>query len=542
MGASSGGGGTVVVPNIQATATTLDAGSDATVTRTGSNTNPTFNFGIPRGDQGVQGPTGAQGPVGPTGATGPAGAQGATGPAGPQGVQGETGPQGAPFLISKIYDTYEDMNAGYATDGLQEGQLVAIATSTGGSYGGWIYAKGATAYDFFYDISTTEGVQGPTGPAGPQGPEGPQGPAGPQGEQGVEGPAGPAGPTGPAGPAGTYEQGSGISIQNSSISARLSQAEGNAALFGEDGGLYVPETSNPYTPGNGISIVGQTISASLSDDASNAIKFGSDNALYVPASTPGTGGKAYARFVVGTSAAGWTGDMVDYLCDGVDDQVEIQAAIDALPEGGGEVVLLDGTYNIFEPIKVTKDNTVIFGNGNGTILVYTDSSSSLLVVSSNNVTIGMFLAESTVQTSTNSTCIYSTGEGTKFLNITAKNIPCNCIGLANPGSRGTIQNCCIEGDANLTGIGVWARGSNHILSNNISYNCQTGLQILEPSSSCLIAGNICFRGTGEPSDYSSSQYNIIIEGIGNLCVGNLIPGKNYVDNGSDNTFANNKYR
>ncbi len=69
---SNGGGGSVIVPTINATATTLAAGSDATVTKTGSNTNVTFNFGIPQGVQGNQGPTGPPGPAGqgvPTGGT-----------------------------------------------------------------------------------------------------------------------------------------------------------------------------------------------------------------------------------------------------------------------------------------------------------------------------------------------------------------------------------------------------------------------------------------------------------------------------------------
>lgn len=64
-GAGSGGG-TVVIPNINATATTLPAGSDATVTKTGSNTNVVFNFGIPQGDQGNQGPAGQGVPTGGT--------------------------------------------------------------------------------------------------------------------------------------------------------------------------------------------------------------------------------------------------------------------------------------------------------------------------------------------------------------------------------------------------------------------------------------------------------------------------------------------
>lgn len=61
------GGGGSVTPNIQATAETLPAGSEATVTRTGSNANPVFNFGIPEGDPGNPGTPGAPGAKGDPG-------------------------------------------------------------------------------------------------------------------------------------------------------------------------------------------------------------------------------------------------------------------------------------------------------------------------------------------------------------------------------------------------------------------------------------------------------------------------------------------
>lgn len=38
--------------------------------------------------------------------------------------------------------------------------------------------------------------------------------------------------------------------------------------------------------------------------------------------------------------------QADYVCDGTDDHVEIQAAIDALPTTGGRIVLDEGTYDI----------------------------------------------------------------------------------------------------------------------------------------------------------------------------------------------------
>ena len=76
------------------TTTTGNAGTDASVTNTGTGTAAVLNFTIPRGATGA---TGATGPQGATGAAGADGNDGATGPQGPQGIQGltgATGPQG----------------------------------------------------------------------------------------------------------------------------------------------------------------------------------------------------------------------------------------------------------------------------------------------------------------------------------------------------------------------------------------------------------------------------------------------------------------
>ena len=85
------------VQDMDVEAETLVPGSAATVEKT---VDPetgvvTLEFGIPAGEQGIQGETGPQGPKGDTGATGPQGPQGLQGERGPQGEQGETGPKGA---------------------------------------------------------------------------------------------------------------------------------------------------------------------------------------------------------------------------------------------------------------------------------------------------------------------------------------------------------------------------------------------------------------------------------------------------------------
>lgn len=91
------------------TTTTGNAGTDASVTNSGTTSAAIFDFVIPRGDkgetgeQGIQGIQGEKGEKGEKGDKGDTGATGATGPQGPQGeqgiqgiqgIQGEVGPQG----------------------------------------------------------------------------------------------------------------------------------------------------------------------------------------------------------------------------------------------------------------------------------------------------------------------------------------------------------------------------------------------------------------------------------------------------------------
>lgn len=83
-------------------------------------------------------------------------------------------------------------------------------------------------------------------------------------------------------------------------------------------------------------------------------------------------GKRTCRFTVGTSRAGWTAADCDYLCDGVDDQVEINQALNTLNVVGGEVVLLDGDYNLSGVVTIPIW-CVLRGNGIGTRLMRTEA-------------------------------------------------------------------------------------------------------------------------------------------------------------------------
>ena len=63
-------------------------------------------------------------------------------------------------------------------------------------------------------------------------------------------------------------------------------------------------------------------------------------------------GKRTCRVVVGTSTAGWIEEDCDFLCDGSNDWSKIMNAIDALPEEGGEIALLGGTYTLSREIVI----------------------------------------------------------------------------------------------------------------------------------------------------------------------------------------------
>lgn len=58
-----------------------------------------------------------------------------------------------------------------------------------------------------------------------------------------------------------------------------------------------------------------------------------------------------------TQEEDWTDAQkkADFVCDGIDDQVEIQAAIDAVGRSGGHVLNLspDAIYNLEAPLEVT---------------------------------------------------------------------------------------------------------------------------------------------------------------------------------------------
>lgn len=312
---------------------TLAEGSKATASLSGEGLVKTLSLGIPRGATGIQGPrgergaTGPQGPqgikgdtgaTGPQGETGPQGPKGATGPQGPkgetgeqgpqgvqgkqgpQGIQGETGPRGPQgpqgiqgpkgetgegFSISKVYASYDAMQAGWKVDGVAVGGFAIISSNVEDPHNAELYVKSADGYSLVADMSGATGVKGEQGPMGAQGPvgatgaagaTGPQGPKGatgatgpqgPKGETGATGATGAKGATGPTGPQGVKgEQGergpqgiqgpqgpkgergdSGVTVPLSGFFSLTVDSDGNLWSHVVDGAAAPPLSYNPST-------------------------------------------------------------------------------------------------------------------------------------------------------------------------------------------------------------------------------------------------------------------------------------------------------
>jgi len=86
----------------------------------------------------------------------------------------------------------------------------------------------------------------------------------------------------------------------------------------------------------------------------------------------GARGPGFASYVVAAHDS-IDNENADFVCDGVDDQITINAAIDSLPSVGGSIYLREGTYILSDNIIISKSNVALFGAGSSTVLKRKDN-------------------------------------------------------------------------------------------------------------------------------------------------------------------------
>ena len=193
-----------------------------------------------------------------------------------------------------------------------------------------------------------------------------------------------------------------------------------------------------------------------------------------------------ARFVVGTSANGWTAADCDYLCDGTADEAEINAAITALPSTGGEVVLLDGTYTITAEIKLNKANATLRGSGHGTKIVRGFDAGRMIYLSDGYGIVENLKLDGAKSTYTTSSSSY---------------------GIYAMSSHNTVRDCSVT---NCAGYGIYFAAAKNKAVGNIVTACATGIQASDEL--CIISSNIC----NENASYGISLQDNHIVVTGNI--------------------------
>ena len=252
------------------------------------------------------------------------------------------------------------------------------------------------------------------------------------------------------------------------------------------------------------------------------------------------GGVASVRFVIGTSTAGWTADDCDYLCDGTSDEVEINAAITALPVNGGEILILDGTYNMADSIKImSRNNVSIRGNGNATILKRMYDQTSVANYGVITLTTATYCTIKDLQVDGNKTVYNSANNTGIYLNSSNNNTitgnTCNNNGRGIYPSTSSDNNTVTGNTCSSNFFGIYLRTSNNnnnITGNTCNNNDFYGIYLTISNNNNNITGNTCDSNDIGIYLSSSSDNNTV---TGNTCDSNDIGIQLYFSNNNTTT-------
>ncbi len=96
----------------------------------------------------------------------------------------------------------------------------------------------------------------------------------------------------------------------------------------------------------------------------------SDNAPNLNAAFNEATGRGSSLVVAAADASGRQRAQADYVCDGINDHEEIQAALDGLPDAGGRVILTEGKFHLGASVVIDRSHLRIDGQGSGATEVH----------------------------------------------------------------------------------------------------------------------------------------------------------------------------
>jgi len=200
----------------------------------------------------------------------------------------------------------------------------------------------------------------------------------------------------------------------------------------------------------------------------------------------------------------------DYIADGTDDDVQIQAALDALPSGGGKVVLLEGNYNGGQ--ITIPSNTTLSGMGPSTILKMTDDTDDRFIVNSDrtNGNINIVIEN-----------LYIDGNKDEQVELG----PADSYGNAGALDFRNVENLVVR---NNTIVNAWAAGVETTLSENviitgnrIDDSADDGIAINDQTIYAIVSNNI-ITNAGLGVNYGSPAGIEIQDGSHDVSVSNNV--------------------
>lgn len=261
-------------------------------------------------------------------------------------------------------------------------------------------------------------------------------------------------------------------------------------------------TSSVAASSNSILSAGQP----FFETDTNKLKIGNGTASYndLPY-IGGSGGKKYATVVVGTSTAGYTADQVDFLCDGVDDQVEIQAAINKMYSSTypkyGEIQLLPGNYEITSHITLGvnyRDRIWMHGSGAGTTISRSNSGADVTpensIIYLDNGEDSVYLSDLTLE-SDSGCCVYNNSVGCNIYNVIFRVSAGTGLFLSSTYAS-AVHDCRFIGSSYSSGIAMHLGSTDANVSNNLISSVQTGVALANTNSVLLVNNRITDTSIG----------------------------------------------
>jgi len=220
-------------------------------------------------------------------------------------------------------------------------------------------------------------------------------------------------------------------------------------------------------------------------------------------------------FVAAYNAREEVKKLADYVCDGINDNVEILDAMNSLPASGGRVVLSEGEFVLGSTLSFPKDNITLTGVGYGTLVRC--SVADCLRPSDHST-----ISNMKIDGIHNANPVYIPGKSY----VTVENCYIynagNGIRMDGGSSYCTIRNCVFDSIPYVV-INVLQSSNCHITDNAIINSNATAINLDGTVESCVIANNIIANnptngnGVALSGIQSTSDYP-----INNVVIGNTI--------------------